>query len=121
MTQPLWTTYWHPLRAAFTARLPDSHWLVQRIAEGAAAKAAEPDDEKRKRMPDGKLDFYELRHRACTFMAEPPPHGLGLSSADIALQIGHTDGGALVERLYIHRNADLARARILASMEEQGL
>jgi hypothetical protein len=67
-------------------------------------------------MTDGKLDFYELRHRACTFMATPRPDGLGLASPDIAYQIGHTDGGRLVEKLYIHRSPELARARIRAAM-----
>jgi integrase len=116
MTQPNWATYWHPLRDAFTAQLPEEHWLRRRILDCAEAKRAEPDTKKRKRMPDGKLDFYELRHRACTFMATPKPHGLGLASPDIAYQIGHTDGGRLVEKLYIHRNQELARARIRAAM-----
>lgn len=116
MTQSLWTTYWHPLRDAFTALLDDDHWLVRRIADCAAAKGAETDPTKRARMPDGKLDFYELRHRACTYMATPKPHGLGLSAPDIAHQVGHRDGGALVERIYIHRNAELARLRIAEAM-----
>lgn len=112
----LWTTYWHPVRDAFTARLPREHWLVQRIADCAAAKLAEPDPRKRARMPDGKLDFYELRHRAITYMGTPRPHGLGLASPDIALQVGHRDGGRLIEAVYMHRNAELARDRIRAAM-----
>jgi integrase len=116
MTQPNWTTYWHPVREAFTAQLPDDHWLRRRIADCTEARLAEPDPDKRRRMPHGKLDFYEMRHRACTFMATPKPHGLSLAAADIAYQIGHRDGGRLVEELYIHRNPELARARIRTAM-----
>lgn len=116
MTQSLWTTYWHPLRDVFAAFLDGDHWLVRRIADCADAKAAEPNHAKRRRMPDGKLDFYELRHRACTYMATPPPHGLGLAAADIAHQVGHRDGGRLVEEVYIHRNPELARQRIARAM-----
>ena len=116
MTQSLWTTYWHPVRDVFAAMLPENHWLRLRIATCAEARAAEPDPEKRERMPVGKRDFYELRHRGCTFMAEPAPHGLGLSAPDIAFQIGHRDGGRLVEKLYIHRNKEQARARVRKAM-----
>jgi integrase len=116
MSQSNWTTYWHPLRETFTATLPASHWLVQRIADQATLRAAEPDRTRRSRIPDGRLAFYELRHRGCTFMATPRPHGLGLAAPDIAYQVGHRDGGALVERLYIHRKPEHARDRIRAAM-----
>ncbi|MGZ4287999.1 MAG: site-specific integrase [Solirubrobacteraceae bacterium] len=116
MTQSNWTTYWHPLREAFTATLPADHWLRQRIADQGRLRAAEPDPLLRRRIDDGKLDFYELRHRAATFMATPAPDGLGLSAPDIAHQMGHQDGGALVERVYIHRNSELTRARLRRAM-----
>jgi integrase len=116
MTQPNWTTYWHPLRAAFTAELPDEHWLVQRIAEQTELREAEPDPKQRARIDNGQLDFYELRHRAITYMATPRPHGLGLASPDIAHQVGHRDGGLLIERVYIHRNPELTRQRLRAAM-----
>lgn len=115
----MWTTYWHPLRDAFTAQLDENHWLVRRIADCAAAKLAEPNPDKRRNLPSGKLDFYELRHRACTYMATPRPHGLGLSASDIADQIGHADGGLLVEEVYIHRNPEHARERIAKAMGYQ--
>jgi integrase len=116
MTQPSWATYWHPLRDAFTARLPTDHWLVRRIADCASARASEPDPIRRMRLDDGRLDFYELRHRACTYMATPAPDGLGLSAPDIAYQVGHRDGGRLVERVYIHRDPVQTRDRIRAAM-----
>ena len=44
-----------------------------------------------------KLEMYELRHAAATILIERglPPHV-------VAHQLGHTDGGALVGRLYGH-------------------
>ena len=46
-------------------------------------------------------------------MLTPRPHGLCLDPVDVALQMGHTDGGALVMRLYGHPDKKLARQRIL--------
>jgi integrase len=116
MSQSNWTTYWHPVRAAFAAQLPDGHWLVERINEQALLRDAEPDPRKKLRIDDGKLDFYELRHRAITFMATPKPDGLGLDPADIARQVGHRDGGHLVRTVYVHIDAKLALARIRDAM-----
>ena len=115
-TQPNWTTYWHPLRDAFTVSLPDDHWLVERIADQTLKRDAEPDPGLRRRIDDGKLDFYELRHRGITYMATPRPHGLGLASPDIAYQVGHRDGGRLIEAVYIHRSKEHARARLRSAM-----
>ena len=44
-----------------------------------------------------KFDLYELRHACATLLMERglPPHV-------VANQLGHTDGGALVQRLYGH-------------------
>ena len=53
------------------------------------------------------MDFYELRHFCATYLLE-----LGLSPADVALQLGHTDGGRLVQNLYGHPSEDLARERL---------
>ncbi|MFL5953629.1 MAG: tyrosine-type recombinase/integrase [Gaiellaceae bacterium] len=106
--QSSWAYYWHPVRAAFTASLPPSHWLPRRIA----------------RNPDDQLDFYELRHRAATWLCEPPPRGLGLSDFDTSIQLGHTDGGVLVSELYSHREEDGALERIDTAwqslIEEEG-
>jgi integrase len=46
-----------------------------------------------------KVELYELRHACATLLMERglPPHV-------VANQLGHTDGGALVQRLYGHRD-----------------
>jgi integrase len=54
------------------------------------------------------MDFYELRHFAATWLLE-----LGLSPFDVATQLGHTDGGALVMSTYGHPSERAARNRIL--------
>ena len=53
------------------------------------------------------MDFYELRHFCATHLLE-----LGVSHADVALQLGHTDGGALVMSTYGHPSEDAARERL---------
>ena len=54
------------------------------------------------------LDLYELRH----FCGSYHLNTLELPSQDVAAQLGHTDGGVLVQRLYGHPDEDLARRRI---------
>jgi integrase len=53
------------------------------------------------------MDFYELRHFCATHLLE-----LGVSHADVAVQLGHTDGGALVMSTYGHPSEDAARERL---------
>lgn len=53
------------------------------------------------------IDLYELRHACATLLLER-----GLAPADVAEQLGHTDGGRLVQILYGHPDADRARDRI---------
>ena len=53
------------------------------------------------------MDFYELRHFCATHLLE-----LGVSHADVAMQLGHTDGGALVMSTYGHPSEDCARERL---------
>ena len=53
------------------------------------------------------LDLYELRHAAATMLLER-----GVSPADVAVQLGHTDGGALVMARYGHPSEDAARDRL---------
>jgi integrase len=55
-----------------------------------------------------------LRHACATLLLER-----GLSPEDVAIQLGHTDGGALVRRLYGHPSEDRARARIAAAFEQE--
>lgn len=54
-----------------------------------------------------EMDFYELRHFCATHLL-----GLGVSHADVAVQLGHTDGGALVMSTYGHPSEDGARLRL---------
>lgn len=53
------------------------------------------------------LDLYELRHFCASYML----NDLDLHAEDVAAQLGHTDGGALVQRLYGHPSTELARKR----------
>lgn len=57
-----------------------------------------------------EMDLYELRHFCATRLLE-----LGVSHADVAVQLGHTDGGALVMSTYGHPSEQLARQRIAAA------
>jgi integrase len=53
------------------------------------------------------MNFYELRHFCATHLL-----GLGVAHADIAVQLGHTDGGALVMSTYGHPTEQGARERL---------
>jgi integrase len=59
------------------------------------------------------FDFYELRHAGATMLLER-----GSTPWDVAIQLGHTDGGRLVQELYGHPREDAARARLLAAWGE---
>ena len=61
------------------------------------------------------MDFYELRHFCATHLLE-----LGVSHADVAVQLGHTDGGALVMSTYGHPSEDAARDRLRAAFGSGG-
>lgn len=54
------------------------------------------------------LDYYELRHAAATMLIERE-----MVPWDVAVQLGHTDGGQLVMDLYGHPKEEAARARII--------
>jgi len=53
------------------------------------------------------LDLYELRHFCASYML----NDLDMHGEDVAAQLGHTDGGVLVQRLYGHPSTELARKR----------
>lgn len=53
------------------------------------------------------MHFYELRHFCATNLLE-----LGLSPSDVAVQLGHTDNGALIMSTYGHPSDERARERI---------
>ena len=60
------------------------------------------------------IDLYDLRHAAATHFVER-----GVMSSDVALQLGHSDGGRLVERLYGHPRDDPARDRLKMAFAER--
>lgn len=53
------------------------------------------------------IDLYELRHAAATILLER-----GLPHSDVAVQLGHEDGGALVQERYGHPSKDRSRDRL---------
>jgi integrase len=89
--------------------------LVFRAARGARfSRTSHLHYWDRVRKADGRptMQFYELRHFAATYLLE-----LGLSPADVAVQLGHTDGGALVMSTYGHPEQERARERVRAAMQ----
>jgi integrase len=60
------------------------------------------------------FDFYELRHAAATMLLER-----GVTPWDVALQLGHTDGGKLVMSTYGHPAEAGVRARLIAAWDAQ--
>jgi integrase len=59
------------------------------------------------------LDFYELRHCAATMLLER-----GMTPWDVAIQLGHQDGGRLITSLYGHPSEVAARERLLGAWGE---
>jgi len=62
------------------------------------------------------MDLYELRHFCASWLL----NDLGLPPQDVAHQLGHTDGGALVQKLYGHPSESLARERIKRAVGGSG-
>lgn len=62
----------------------------------------------------GTMAFYELRHYCATKLLDA-----GLSDGDVAVQLGHTDGGKLVRQVYGHPTDNQARQRIREAMERE--
>ena len=60
------------------------------------------------------MDYYELRHAAATMLLER-----GVTPWDVAVQLGHIDGGQLVMELYGHPTEDGSRARVLAAWSRE--
>lgn len=60
--------------------------------------------------------YLATRHFAGAYMTNV----LELPSEDVAIALGHTDGGALVRRLYGHRDTALALGRVRAAYESTG-
>jgi integrase len=56
--------------------------------------------------------WHDLRHFCATQLLE-----LGLDHFAVSIQLGHTDGGALVMERYGHPSVDAAKRRLLAAFE----
>jgi integrase len=56
--------------------------------------------------------WHDLRHFCATQLLE-----LGLSHFDVSVQLGHTDGGALVMERYGYPSVDAAKQRLLRAFE----
>ena len=61
-----------------------------------------------------RMVFYELRHYCATHLLD-----LGVSPEDVAIQLGHTDGGELVRRVYGHPSDRKALDRVREAMNER--
>jgi len=61
------------------------------------------------------MDYYELRHACATILLELEPP---MRESDVAVQLGHTDGGRLVQELYGHPDEASARRRLLAAWDD---
>jgi integrase len=57
------------------------------------------------------LEFYELKHRAITKMCAPPPEGMGMEDEDVAVIVGHNDGGETIRKHYKKLDQKRAIAR----------
>jgi integrase len=85
---------------------------------GCGWTVAEPRPRGRVRQRWGKrekLDLYELRHACATLLMER-----GLAPHVVANQLGHTDGGALVQRLYGHPSERGMREQVRLAFAEWG-
>jgi integrase len=60
------------------------------------------------------MHFYELRHLCATRLLEA-----GMTESDVAVQLGHTDGGELVRRVYGHPSDKAARVRLRETMDRR--
>ena len=78
----------------FTASSRSYHWKAVRAAGGYA----------------GSL-YLATRHFAGWYMINV----LGMPSEDVAIALGHEDGGQLVRLLYGHRDKDQALDRVVAA------
>jgi integrase len=90
--QESWSRTWEKVRDAFVMNLPAAHHLRRRLADD----------------PTDRFDFYELRHFGASYMLNL----LELEPWVIAEQLRHSDGGALVVKLYGHPDRKTAIERI---------
>jgi integrase len=63
-----------------------------------------------------EVRWHDLRHFCATQLLE-----LGLSHFDVSVQLGHTDGGALVMERYGHPSVDAAKRPLLQAFSFDGV
>jgi hypothetical protein len=70
----------------------------------------------RRRVPPARPRLEQRYVERAIYLAFCGSHlaDLGCSAQDIAVQLGHTDGGALAQELYIHTYLDRVRDRLRA-------
>lgn len=102
MTSRSYERYWKSVRDAFMLTLDESHWLVARDRKARARQEREG-----KRVTGKALVFHELRHTCATMLLEA-----GVSPEDVAIQLGHTDGGDLVRSTYGHMDRERQLDRV---------
>lgn len=98
---------------SLVARRTDSPYVFHTVrgrplSKGNTAYLWRPIAKEFRKQTGRDIDLYELRHACATLLLER-----GLSPADVAVQLGHTDGGRLVQVLYGHPDEDRARDRLL--------
>lgn len=98
ITQSALTSYWKPVRLIFEATLDDRR--RRELRESSQSEKA-------------ALDFYALRHFCATYLVEQ-----GVESWIVARQLGHEDGGRLVEKTYGHPRDEVARQRLRQVFEQ---
>ena len=77
--------------ATIVVRTAEKNWTIKNVTTGNFTLTV-----KTAAGREG-MDFYELRHYCATRLLER-----GVSDADVAVALGHTDGGELVRRVYGH-------------------
>lgn len=85
--------YWRPVRSRFVGGLSETR-----------RRALDP--------PENRLVPYTLRHFGATYLLS-----LGLTPWDVAIQMGHEDGGQLVMQRYGHPSREAARERIRRAVD----
>jgi integrase len=88
--------HWHPIRMDWHDRMDPARRELMAMFRGKKY-----------------LDFYELRHYCASFLLDQ-----GIKPEDVAIHLGHTDGGKLVRELYGHPDEDRARERLREKLDE---
>lgn len=61
-----------------------------------------------------EIDFHTLRHFHASWLVD-----MNVPPADVAYQLGHTDGGYLIQTLYGHRYPENSRSRIRKAVADR--